>query len=122
MPDDLPFAVCQYVDAYTAGDVHGVEECIALADVRCGKTDVMANTKAEFRQLAEAALPHFASRNHEITSHITVAHPTIVEIAYEALLAADLPHGLKVGQTLRLTGRPLFEVEAGQIARPIDER
>ncbi len=125
VPGNLPDPIRLYIDAYNAKDVDGMLQCvadhIAFRNTSIGQVDITANTKPDFRHLAEAALPLFIWRKQDVTNHISVAETTLVEIDYEALLAADLPNGLKAGQILRLKGRSLFDIKAGRIARIIDE-
>ena len=44
----------------------------------------------------------------------------IIEVAYEGVLASDLPNGMKAGETLRLSGRSEFTFRDGKIYRITD--
>lgn len=125
MPDDLPAPIRDYIDAYNAKDVDRMIDCLAdhvtFENRSGGAVDTVAKTRAEFRQLAESAVQLFASRKQEVKNHITVAGTTLVEIEYHAVLAADLPNGMKAGQIVQLSGRSLFDLGNDGITRLIDE-
>ena len=44
----------------------------------------------------------------------------VATIAFRAVVAADLPNGLKNGQVLNFSGRSEFEFQDGTIARVTD--
>lgn len=110
--------------AYNAFDIDGmmatVHPEIEFQNVSDGQVTAAITGAEEFRQLAERAKALFASRCQTITAFAVSETGVSVDIAYEGLLAKDLPNGLKAGQTLKLNGRSQFEFKDGKISRLID--
>jgi hypothetical protein len=70
----------------------------------------------EFKELAEKSLQVFSNRRQTITHYSAVDDRVEIQIDYEAILAVDLPNGLKTGDTLQLKGKSVFEIKNGKIA------
>lgn len=108
-----------YVDCYNDFDIAGMLEflsdSVVFENESGGEVNARAEGKAEFKQLAEQAAKLFSSRNQRITSIETNGGVLIAYIAYKATLAADLPNGLKEGQTIELNGKSEFQFEGGKI-------
>jgi hypothetical protein len=84
--------------------------------------EVTASTRglAEFRDLAERSKSLFSSRCQKVVHYEFEEEKVTVGIAFEGMLRADLPNGLKVGDVLKLEGRSVYEFQAGLIYRLID--
>ena len=57
----------------------------------------------------------FPLRRETITSFKHEANETEIEIDYHAILACDLPNGLKTGDALQLQARSIFSFEGNKI-------
>lgn len=114
----------QYLKAYNAFDIDGmmasVHPDVQFQNVSDGKVTVAAAGTEEFRQIAEQATALFASRCQTVTAFTINEAGASVDIAYEGVLAKDLPNGLKAGQMLKLNGRSQFEFKDGKISRLVD--
>lgn len=120
----LPAPIAAYLDAYNARDVEAMLACLA-PDVRFrnltdGAVTAEADGLAAFAELARAGAAAFSSRRQSVTNAITVAETTLAEIAYEAVVAQDLPNGWRAGETITLTGASLFRLADGLIAEIVD--
>jgi len=93
---------------------------IEFQNVLGGQITARAAGAEEFRQLAEQATALFTSRCQTITAFSASETGAAVDIAYEGVLAQDLPNGLKAGQMLKLSGRSQFEFKDGKISRLVD--
>jgi hypothetical protein len=69
----------------------------------------------QFKKQGESAKQYFTARKQTITSWTFKGSLVSVDIDYTALLAIDLPNGLKAGDRLELKARPEFELENGRI-------
>ncbi len=59
---------------------------------------------------------HFFSwRNQTLIDFSEEGAQATIHVAYEAVLAADLPNGMHAGETLKLTGRSEFTFRDGMI-------
>lgn len=114
----------RYLSAYNAFDIDGMMATlhpdIEFENVSGGEVNASASGAGEFRQMAEQATKLFSSRCQTITAFEINEKRALVDIAYEGMLAADLPNGMKAGQTLTLNGRSEFEFKAGKIVRIAD--
>ncbi len=110
-----------YLDAYNAFDVEGMMATlhpdVEFENVSGGEVNASASGADAFRQMAEQATELFTSRQQTVTAFDPSGPGASVEIDYEGVLAADIPNGMKAGETLRLTGRSEFEFADGQISR-----
>jgi ketosteroid isomerase-like protein len=101
-----------YIDAYNNFDVDGMMNTFAqdvvFKNITDGEVSMELNGKEAFRQQALQALKLFSSRKKSITAINNTGNFTEVEIMYHAVLAADLPNGLKAGQQINLTGKSIF--------------
>ena len=73
-----------------------------------------------FRAQAEQAAHLFSQREQSITAIRHDALQTEVEIDYSAVLAIDLPNGLKQGDALRLKGKSIFVFEDEKVIQITD--
>ncbi|MEK8132337.1 nuclear transport factor 2 family protein [Paenibacillus filicis] len=110
----------RYLEAYNGMDIEGMiyvlHEDIVFRNIADGVENSSARGHQAFRQLAERSAGLFVSRR-QIPGHL-VMHGGRVEahINYEAVLAQDLPDGLRAGDTLRLQGRTVFGFREGAIS------
>ena len=93
---------------------------IEFRNVSGGEIDATACGKVEFRRLAEQSKGLFVSRRQIIKNYRERDDQVFIEIEFEAVLAVDLPNGLKAGETIRLEGRSEYTIRDGKIFRLTD--
>ncbi|NAS13969.1 nuclear transport factor 2 family protein [Flavobacteriaceae bacterium R33] len=102
-----------YILAYNAFDVKGMtrdlDDDIVFENISQGEVDLRTEGVDAFTEQAEAATQYFSSREQSIDSWDFEGEKVVVRIVYEAVLAVDLPNGMKVGDTLKLEGSSEFE-------------
>lgn len=125
MNDDEKRSIIErYLNAYNAFDIDVmmsvIHPDIEFKNVSSGEVNATASGANEFRKLAEQSKGLFSMRNQTITSFETKDDQAFIDVAYEGVLASDLPNGMKAGQTLRLNGRSEFSFRDGKIYRIAD--
>lgn len=113
-----------YIEAYNTLDIDGMLKNLApsvsFKNISDGETNMTLNGIDEFKHQALKAKTLFGSRKQTITSIKHRNNELIVEIDYHAVLAADLPNGLKKGSELNLKGRSEFKLLANKIIEITD--
>lgn len=113
-----------YIDYYNSFDIDGmmsvIHPDIEFKNVSGGKVNATASGVDEFRQLAEKSKGLFTSRKQTVIKFWSNDDRASIEVAYEGVLASDLPNGMKAGETLRLSGRSEFTFHDGKIFRIMD--
>ena len=114
----------RYLAAYNAFDIDGmmalIHPDIKFKNISDGEINATASGSEKFRQLAEQSEELFRSRKQTMTRFQAEGDQAFIEVAYEAVLATDLPNGMKAGETLRLNGRSEFTFHEGMIYRITD--
>lgn len=114
----------RYIASYNAFDIDAmmavIHPDIVFRNVSGGEVNITASGADQFRQLAEHSKQLFKSHKQTEISFRTNDERASIEVAYEGVLAADLPNGMKTGETLRLTGRSDFSFRDGKIYRITD--
>ena len=114
----------QYVNAYNNFDIDGMtrdlDENIAFENISNGQVDLRTDGIEAFRQQAASAKQYFQEREQRISSWEFENGSITVEIDYRAVLALDLPNGLKAGDALELRGRSTFKFEGDKIIHLVD--
>lgn len=114
----------KYISAYNAFDIEGmlsfVHRDVEFKNVSGGGVNAEAYGIDEFRKLAEQSKQIFSSRNQIINFFEEEGDIVKVAIRFEAILAADLPRGGKVGDSLNLEGKSVFEFRDGKLWRITD--
>lgn len=107
-------AIERYINAYNNFDVEGMLTVlhpeIEFKNITAGEVTLCIQGLAAFKSQAETVLPFFSSRKQTITGVQNDDEQTEVLIAYNAILAIDLPNGLKAGQQLELNGKSIFKL------------
>ncbi|AQX09617.1 nuclear transport factor 2 family protein [Elizabethkingia ursingii] len=113
-----------YINAYNQFDIPGMvanlHDNIIFKNIQDGETNLLLQGKKEFRQQAELAKTYFTERQQNITSVKHSEDQTEIEIDYFAVLAADMPNGLKKGNALKLTGKSIFRFSDDRIIELTD--
>lgn len=101
-----------YIDSYNNFDIEGmlrdIDESIQFENISGGALTLSLNGLAAFREQAEKAKAFFSFRQQTIKSFEHNGNKSEVEIDYHAILAIDLPNGLKEGDALDLKGKSIF--------------
>ena len=121
---DKKHLVEQYISAYNRFDLDRMMSLlhpeIEFENVSQGEVNAKATGIDEFGAIAEQAKELFKSRKQTITRCDLSRNEASVEIDYEAVLAKDLPNGMKSGSTINLNGRTHFSFKDGKIFRIVD--
>ncbi|MCQ6960462.1 nuclear transport factor 2 family protein [Mucilaginibacter aquariorum] len=117
--EDKETIVKNYVNAYNNFDVNGMmadmDQSIVFENVADGKVNMALNGLDEFKAQAGQWKNLFSSRQQTIKGFTHTNEQTEIEIAYHAILAIDLPNGMKKGDELNLRGRSIFKFSGDKI-------
>jgi hypothetical protein len=123
-PTEIRTLVDHYIDAYNRKDIddmlRGVHPQVEFKNVSAGVVNASTTGVAELRTLAQQSLSLFSERHQKIESFEIQGSVAVVIIAFRAVVAADLPNGLKKGQVLNLSGRSELEFQDGAISKITD--
>ena len=101
-----------YVESYNTCHVDGMvkdmAEDIYFENISNGHVTLSIKGLDAFRKQAEEAIVFFSGRQQIITGMIHQGEKTEVDIEYKAMVAIDLPNGLKKGDVLQMAGKSVF--------------
>ncbi len=122
MNDDEKRSIIQeYLHFYNTFDIDGmisvIHSDIVFKNVYYGEVNATAFGIDEFRSLAEQSKQLFSSRKQTMLKFQAKDDQAFIDVAYEGVLASDLPNGMKAGEALRLNGRSEFTFRDGKIHR-----
>jgi hypothetical protein len=109
-----------YNEFYSTGMTRDLTNDVVFENVSNGKVDLRTEGIEEFAKQAESSKQFFKQRKQTIESWEFNDSKVVITIAYKAVLAVDLPNGLKAGDTLELKGKSEFEFENQKIKKIID--
>ncbi|WP_299826113.1 nuclear transport factor 2 family protein [uncultured Pontibacter sp.] len=116
---DQQNVIRSYIDAYNKFDVEGMlqhlHEQVEFENISDGKVNTTTKGKAAFGEQARQAIQYFKQRQQSISSISEKANKIEATINYNAILAVNLPNGLKAGETLTLSGKSIFTFKDGKI-------
>jgi len=116
--------ISNYVKAYNNFDVEDMLKNLApsvkFQNISNGDVDMELDGIAAFRSQTEQATELFERREQIIRSFKHTGNKTEIAIDYNAILAADLPNGLKKGDELNLKGHSIFTFDGDKIVGIID--
>lgn len=108
-----------YITAYNNFDIDGMmadfDDAIRFENISNGKVDRALVGRAAFKELAEQSKRLLSERRQTIKSFVHEADQTTIQIDYFAVLAIDLPNGLKKGAELQLSGVSVFKFDGNKI-------
>ena len=114
-----------YIQAYNTFDVSGMikdlDSSIIFENHSNGEVTHRTEGLESFRQQAEAAKDYFSSREQIPQNWVFEGATVTVEIQYRAILAVDLPNGLKAGENLQLKGTSIFTFHNDRIIKIQDK-
>jgi hypothetical protein len=113
-----------YITAYNNFDIEKMlthlDEQIKFENISNGVTNMNLTDLDSFRKQAEQAKDLFISRRQTIKSWAHNDNLTEIELEYNAVLAIDLPNGLKKGDNLNLQGKSIFKFSGDKIIELTD--
>jgi hypothetical protein len=124
MNTDREQMIQDYINGYNQFDIDkmiaGFDDTVVFENIQNGEVNMSIAGIAAFRQQAEQAKDYFTTRQQTIKSYHHRSDETEIEIDYMAVLAMDLPNGLKKGATLHLSGRSVFRFLGNKIIKLTD--
>ena len=121
---DKKHLIEQYILAYNAFNIDRpiclLHPKVEFENISEGEVNIKTVGIREFRNIAEQSKELFESRKQTITDCDLSQNETSVKIDFEAVLAQDLPNGMKSGSTINLNGRSQFSFKDGKIFRIVD--
>lgn len=107
----------RYIEAYNSFDIETMISTlhpdITFQNISNGEVNTETHGIEAFRTLAEQSKGLFTSRKQTITHIETNESQTRIDVAFEAILAIDLPNGIKAGEILKLQGSSEFTFRDG---------
>lgn len=121
---EMRMLVDRYIDAYNRKDVAAmlltVSPDVAFQNIAGGTVNASTSGRTQLAALAEQSLPLFAERHQEILSFDIHDGGAVAAIRFRAVVARDLPNGLKQGQEVVMAGRSEFAFRDGAICKITD--
>jgi hypothetical protein len=121
---DMRALVDRYIDAYNRMNIAEmlltVHPEVEFKNISGGIVSASANGVAELKALAEQSLSLFSERHQDILSFESNKTQAVASIGFRAVVAKDLPNGLRKGQVLNMPGRSEFEFRDGAISKITD--
>jgi hypothetical protein len=93
---------------------------VEFKNISSGVASASSSGVAELGALAQQTLSLFSERQQVIRSFEIRGRRAVASIAFRAVVASDLPNGLRKGQFLSLSGRSEIEFRDGAIAKITD--
>ena len=113
-----------YLQAYNQFDIEGMitnlHKDVVFENISEGILNLRTEGIDEFRTQAETAANYFSKRQQIIKTWDIQLDKIIIDIEYEAVLAVDLPNGMKVGDRLLLEGQSEFVFTDDKISKIVD--
>ena len=113
-----------YIDGYNEFNVDKMVQDFAVdivfENINSGEVTMSLSGIAAFVEQANKAKAFFTSRKQLITEIMHIKTGIAIKVAYNAVVAMDLPNGLKKGQELNLNGKSLFEFRRNKIIKLTD--
>ena len=113
-----------YINAYNNFDIEkmltNLDEQIKFENISNGVTNMTLTDLNSFRKQAEQSKNLFTTRKQTIKSWTHQDNLTEIEIEYNAVLAIDIPNGLKKGDNLNLEGKSIFKFAGDKIIELTD--
>jgi hypothetical protein len=115
----------KFIKAYNSFDVNSMlvllHPEVQFRNISGREVNAQTKGKDEFEKLARQSAAIFKERDQTIISFKETDDKVNVEIHYHAILAADLPNGLKSGDKIDLAGKSEYIFKDGLIYSIIDE-
>lgn len=122
--DEMKTLIQRYIEAYNRMNVDEmlatVHPDVEFKNVSGGVVNASTTGVSELRTLALQSLSLFSERQQVIESFQCEGSNAQVCVTFRAVVANDLPNGLKSGRALSLSGRSEFEFRDGAIYKITD--
>lgn len=122
--DEKRSLIERYLNAYNSFDIDGmldvIHPAVEFRNITGGEVNAESSGMVALRRLAEQSQTLFSCRKQTLTRFAVHDNQALIEVNFEGVLAADLPNGMKKGETFRLTGRSEFTFRDGKISRITD--
>lgn len=116
--------ISNYIKAYNNFDVDrmltDLDQSIKFVNISSGEVNMTLTGLSAFKEQAIQAKDLFSSRQQTIKSFKHADDQSEIEIAYSAILAIDLPNGLKRGDKLNINGKSTFKFSGDKIIEITD--
>jgi hypothetical protein len=113
-----------YIQAYNSFDIEDMlkdmHENIRFENITNGEVTLYVNGVKELRKQALLGFDYFNQRSQRITKWQCKEDQVEIDVDYDAVLAVDLPNGLKAGDKLELRGKSLFKFKDSKIIEILD--
>ena len=113
-----------YIDAYNNFNIEkmlvDLDENIKFKNISNGITNMALNDLFSFKAQAKQSKNLFTKRTQTIKSWKHDDTITEIEVDYKAVLAIDLPNGLKKGENLDMQGKSIFKFFGNKIIELTD--
>ncbi len=93
---------------------------IQFKNISGGEVNARTAGKKEFEVLAKQSAAIFREREQKILSYKEGGDEANVELQYHAMIAVDLPNGLKCGDAIDLWGTSEYGFKDGLISSIVD--
>ncbi len=107
------------MDAYNRFDIENMvtffHDDIVFENISNGIVTISLSGLSAVKEQADLAKQIFSKRKQTITAVMHRSYETEVDIDNHAILAKDLPHGLKKGEVLNLKGKSIFKFSGDEI-------
>ncbi len=114
-----------FIAAYNSFDVDSMllllHTEVQFKNISNGEVNVQAIGIDEFEKIAKQSVTLFKEREQKIISYKETDNKVNVEIQYRAILAMDLPNGLKAGDNIDMKGKSEYIFKGGLIFSIVDE-
>ncbi|WP_282013637.1 nuclear transport factor 2 family protein [Marinifilum flexuosum] len=122
---NLQKVIEHYIQAYNQFDVEGMlmdlHEDVVFENISEGILTLRTEGIDEFQSQAEKAMTYFNQREQMIRNWDIQLDKVVIDIEYKAVLATDLPNGMKQGDLLQISGQSEFVFEEDKIIRIVDK-
>ncbi|WP_421920107.1 nuclear transport factor 2 family protein [Marinifilum sp.] len=114
----------EYIHAYNQFEIESMlillHEDVVFENFSEGICNVKTEGIDEFRLQAQDARKYFSKRTQTIKEWDIQIDKIIVKIAYEGILAIDLPNGMKAGDCILIEGQSEFMFTDTKISKIVD--
>lgn len=116
--------IADYIKGYNNFDIDRMvkdfDKDMIFENLSNGESTLVLKGVEAFREQATQATSYFTARMQTVKSFKHLPEQTEVEIDYFAILAADLPNGMKKGEELKISGKSIFRFSGDKIIGLID--
>lgn len=120
----LEDVIKKYIEAFNAQEVDKMisfftEDCRYEVISNIAKP-VICEGKQKLKEMSLSSNALLKERSQTVNNWVIAEHKVALEFTYHAIVAQDLPNGLKAGQALHLRGVSIYEFEGDKIKRLMD--